>query len=165
MPRSYPRTEADLAHILAQPGYGLAEGAAPTPTLTPPEDREKGVCVALNLPFPPSLNHHWRILTPQRLVTSPASREYFRQVAQLVLLCRQASLPLAGSLELHLDVYPPDRRRRDLDNLGKAVLDALQHAGVYHDDSQIDDLRYVRHAPSVPGYVVATIAVRHGRGA
>ncbi len=37
-----------------------------------------------------------------------------------------------------MDAFPPDRRRRDLDNLLKSVLDALEHAGVYADDSQID---------------------------
>ena len=33
---------------------------------------------------------------------------------------------------------PPDLRKRDLDNLLKQTLDALQHAGIYLDDSQID---------------------------
>jgi len=37
-----------------------------------------------------------------------------------------------------MDAFPPDRRRRDLDNIAKPVLDALEHAGVYLDDSQID---------------------------
>jgi len=37
-----------------------------------------------------------------------------------------------------MDAFPPDRRRRDLDNLLKSVLDALEHAGVYADDSQVD---------------------------
>lgn len=38
----------------------------------------------------------------------------------------------------------PDRRRRDLDNMPKALFDGLTHAGVWTDDSQIDDLRIVR---------------------
>lgn len=32
----------------------------------------------------------------------------------------------------------PDRRRRDLDNILKALFDALTHAGLWLDDSQID---------------------------
>jgi len=47
-------------------------------------------------------------------------------------------------------LHPPDRRRRDLDNAMKALLDSLEHAGVYDDDSQIDDLRIVRGG-IVPG--------------
>lgn len=38
-------------------------------------------------------------------------------------------------------VYPPDKRRRDIDNIPKAVFDALGSNGLYPDDSQIHDLR------------------------
>jgi Holliday junction resolvase RusA-like endonuclease len=43
-----------------------------------------------------------------------------------------------------VEVYVPDRRKRDLDNLHKGILDSLTHAGVWGDDSQIDDLRIYR---------------------
>jgi len=46
--------------------------------------------------------------------------------------------PAGGRIALAMDAFPPDRRRRDLDNIQKPVLDALEHAGVYVDDSQID---------------------------
>jgi crossover junction endodeoxyribonuclease RusA len=39
-----------------------------------------------------------------------------------------------------INVYPPDARKRDLDNLLKCLLDSLQTAKVYEDDSQIDYL-------------------------
>lgn len=47
-------------------------------------------------------------------------------------------------LKVDIIAYPPDKRRRDLDNLLKAPQDSLQHAGVFHDDSQIADLRIRR---------------------
>lgn len=47
------------------------------------------------------------------------------------------ALPIAGHLSVVICAFPPDRRRRDLDNLLKATLDALARAGVYEDDSQI----------------------------
>lgn len=34
----------------------------------------------------------------------------------------------------------PDLRKRDLDNLLKQTLDALQHAGIFKDDGQIDQI-------------------------
>jgi crossover junction endodeoxyribonuclease RusA len=49
-----------------------------------------------------------------------------------------------------MDAFPPDRRRRDLDNTLKAVCDSLAHVGVYEDDSQIDVLT-VRRAQVVAG--------------
>jgi len=35
---------------------------------------------------------------------------------------------------------PPDLRRRDLDNCFKALFDALTHAGIWQDDSQVKQL-------------------------
>ena len=57
--------------------------------------------------------------------------------------------PSGGRIALAMDAFPPDRRRRDLDNLQKPVLDALQHAGVYEEDSQID-LLITRRREVVP---------------
>jgi len=39
-----------------------------------------------------------------------------------------------------INVYPPDDRIRDIDNILKATLDALQFAQVYENDSQIIQL-------------------------
>jgi crossover junction endodeoxyribonuclease RusA len=46
--------------------------------------------------------------------------------------------PSGGRIALDMNAFPPDRRRRDLDNIQKAILDSLEHGGVYEDDSQID---------------------------
>jgi Holliday junction resolvase RusA-like endonuclease len=48
---------------------------------------------------------------------------------------------ITGPIRLEAIVTRPDRRRRDVDNLLKSLLDGLGHAGVYEDDSQIQDLR------------------------
>ncbi len=45
--------------------------------------------------------------------------------------------PLLAGIDLN-ELYPPDKRRRDLDNFdGKALWDALTKAGVWKDDSQV----------------------------
>ncbi len=99
------------------------------------------------LPYPPSVNHYWRRVGFRTLI-SRGGRRYRRDVVALLAAGRAA--PLRGRLELVVHVFPPDGRRRDLDNLQKALCDALQHAGVYADDCQIDRLD-VHRGPVVPG--------------
>ena len=86
------------------------------------------VVIELELPFPPSVNHYYRRVGPRTLL-SREGRRYRERVAAVV--AELGLRPLAGPLEAEVLVFPPDRRRRDLDNLQKAVWDSLQHAGVY----------------------------------
>lgn len=52
--------------------------------------------------------------------------------------------PTSHRVRVEIVVHGPDRRARDIDNLTKAALDALTHAQVWEDDSQIDELHVVR---------------------
>ena len=86
------------------------------------------------LPFPPSLNHYWR-MARGRFYISPAGVAYRKEVCALA--ARWRIQPMGGPLEIEIVAVLPDKRRRDCDNMLKAVLDAMQHAGFYFDDSQI----------------------------
>ncbi len=87
------------------------------------------------LPHPPSVNHYWRRVG-QRTLISREGRRFRREVC--AILAGEKTEPLTGRLEVVIEICPPDRRRRDLDNVQKALLDALEHGGAYEDDSQID---------------------------
>lgn len=102
--------------------------------------------IRIELPWPPSVNRYYRTWRGRMLI-SEHGREYRQQVKQLLgrLDCCQT-----GRLRLHVEFCPPDRRRRDLDNLFKGLLDAMVHGGLMVDDEQIDDLRGVR-GPVVAG--------------
>lgn len=103
--------------------------------------------ITIRLPHPPSLNHYYRRVGPRTLI-SRGGREYRKLVVATI---RGMHLPsLTGRLRVVIWLYPPDRRRRDLDNFQKCLLDSLQHAGVYADDSQIDALEISRCAV-IPG--------------
>ena len=86
------------------------------------------------LPFPPSVNRYYRHVG-YRTLLSREGRQYREAVC--ALLAGRVGQPLSGPLEVQLDLYPPDRRRRDWDNVHKATWDSLQHAGVFSDDNQI----------------------------
>ena len=100
------------------------------------------------LPWPPSLNRYYRNVGGRTLI-SKAGREYRRAVCEIAA---RSNWPRHGAARLRVSVWvqPPDRRRRDLDNISKSVLDALTHAGVWDDDSQIDAL-HIERAVVCPG--------------
>lgn len=95
------------------------------------------MALQFELPFPPSVNHYWRRVGSRTLI-SRGGREFRRRVCASLFAAR--TRPLSGPLTVEIEIFPPDCRRRDLDNLTKALLDALQHGGAYHDDSQIVSL-------------------------
>jgi crossover junction endodeoxyribonuclease RusA len=70
---------------------------------------------------------------------------------------------LTGNLSVQIDLYPPDRRMRDCDNSIKSVLDAMEHAGVYDNDSQIKVLRVEMLASQPPGRAVIRITKLRSR--
>lgn len=96
--------------------------------------------IALDLPWPPSVNRYWRKVG-SRVLISREGRAY-RTAASYALV----GAPRFGRREVRavLRWQAPDKRRRDGDNLLKAVFDALQTGGVVDDDSQIVDFRVIR---------------------
>lgn len=114
--------------------------------------------IIYHLPYPPSLNRYWRHVGARTLL-SQAGRRYRHDVATC---CMQQGIKktLLGRLSVTLNVFVPDRRKRDLDNIPKAILDALEIAKVYVDDSQIDELKLLRCGMKKPGLVIAHISVR-----
>ena len=109
----------------------------------------------IELPWPPSVNTYWRHVGARMLISKPG-RQY-RQSVELAVLIAGGRRNLLGRLSLQIAATPPDNRRRDLDNVLKAPLDALAKSGVYEDDSQIDELVIRRLKPSKPGRLVIEI--------
>ena len=126
---------------------------------------EPGGQLTVALDWPPSVNHYWRHVVIQgqvRVLLSAEGRKY-QQTATRQLFGKP-SFPAHARLDLTILCSAPDRRRYDLDNRVKAVQDALAHAGIYHDDQQIDDLHVIRHPPTPGGQVIVTIRERAGQG-
>jgi len=112
--------------------------------------------VELRLPWPPSVNNAYRSLGVGRVVKTKIAREYFSGVAKEIAAKR---IPSFGKsrLKILIRCHPPDNRRRDLGNLDKVLMDTLENSGLFKDDSQIDNLHYVRRPASPPGFVEITI--------
>lgn len=99
--------------------------------------------IELSLPYPPSVNTYYRHITKGKLAGRTLISEKGREYRETVKAQIGAVDALRGRLALSIVLYPPDRRRRDIDNVLKALLDSLTHAGVWEDDSQIKSLSIV----------------------
>jgi Holliday junction resolvase RusA-like endonuclease len=93
-----------------------------------------GRTLSLDLVIPPSLNGAWCNVPGRGRVRTATYRTWARQaLAAISIQARGASFP--GSFRV--SVLASDReltRRRDVDNLGKALCDTLTKAGIIADD-------------------------------
>lgn len=113
--------------------------------------------IKLTLPWPPSINHAKGIHNNKPYPTD----ELKKFKAEIFVVVReQHKGPGLGKsrLEVHIQAFAPDRRRRDLDNIQKVLLDALQAAGLFDDDEQIDYLSILRGPRFSGGMVQVQIA-------
>lgn len=106
------------------------------------------------LPWPPSVNGYFASVKG-RLILSAKGRAYREAVKWMGAEQKWPSFN-ESRVRVEFEAWVPDRRRRDLDNILKSLCDSLTHAGVWQDDSQIDDLRIYR-APLIGGMVKVNI--------
>lgn len=99
--------------------------------------------VEIELPWPPSVNHYWRHTEKGHYISTEGKK--YRHLVCLYCLNKRNKFGKNDRLSVSISAYPPDKRKRDLDNLFKSLLDSLQYAQVYHDDNQIDQLMIQRH--------------------
>ena len=108
------------------------------------------------LPYPPTVNHYWR-MAGRRMIVSDAGKAYRLSVMLLANFHRLRGAFGSARVAVHLEITMPDRKRRDLDNLPKALLDALTAAGIWDDDQQVDWLLIERKGVTKGGLVRCTI--------
>lgn len=111
----------------------------------------------LDLPFPPSVNHYYKRTRNRAkdMVIGKRGLEYRKAIKDRLALLNIR--PLAGPLSMKLEINPPDKRRRDIDNILKALLDALEHGNAYENDNQIVKLVMEKSYPVPDGRVVVEV--------
>lgn len=105
------------------------------------------------------MNHYWRHENGIHRIAKEGLR--FRQSVQILARAaggKSGRAPqIDGRVAVSVLAWMPDHRRRDLDNLLKATLDALVHAGVIFDDGLVDDLRIRRAGYRLGGAMSVTV--------
>jgi len=105
--------------------------------------------ITYRLPYPPTVNHYWKDAifgkgpgARRGRIRTPKAKAYCEAVVAVVWAEGfPPQLTLTGPLRVEVIYRPPDRRKRDLDNLQKGLLDALGQSQVFVDDNQIWDFR------------------------
>lgn len=88
-------------------------------------------------PWPPTINNYWAQIYG-RVLLSKKGRIYRSEIIKQILI--QGKLKLTGNIKVSVKMYPPDNRKRDIDNPVKCLLDSMQHGGLFDDDNQIKKL-------------------------
>lgn len=119
----------------------------------------------LTLPFPPSVNTYWRApnsgpLKGRHLISAKGRAYQSAACAAIVEQLRRLPKPTTAPAAVEILLFPPDARRRDIDNYNKALFDALTHAGVWEDDSQVKRM-LVEWGPQVAGGRVEITITTH----
>ena len=98
----------------------------------------------LTIPFPPTLNHN----IGRRGGRYFQSGEYKSSAGRIFMWRRRKAVPMNWSKESRYSVVVEliynTRRRYDVDNRVKPILDALTRAGTWNDDAQVDEILVVR---------------------
>jgi crossover junction endodeoxyribonuclease RusA len=99
--------------------------------------------VVLELPGRPVAKERPRFNKKTGRVFTPKRTRDFEGLIQLAALSQRVA-PLEGDLEMEVCLYLPDKRRRDLDNLLKTLMDG-GNGCLYHDDSQVTRIVVEKH--------------------
>lgn len=125
--------------------------------------------IELELPFPPSVNHYKKIgrlvrtakgKLYQKRVNSNQTKQFYIDVFVIVNNLKSkegVSFFERATISVEIDIYPPDKRKYDIDNSCKVLLDSLQKANVYQDDNQIARLLIQRKEIKKEGKVLVRI--------
>tara|TARA_R110000787_G_scaffold118840_1_gene229772 strand:+ start:193 stop:573 length:381 start_codon:yes stop_codon:yes gene_type:complete len=98
--------------------------------------------IRLELPYPPSVNSYWLANGHRRYISKEGVA--FTQAVDFIVKQSGAKSFEEKKVAISVMIHPRSRRKFDLDNTLKAILDALMKAGMYNDDSQIEYIEIAR---------------------
>ena len=95
--------------------------------------------------LPPSVNAMYRTGRGAQRYKKPEVAEWQDEVASIMRQAWDKPRPYTGDVEVHILFTVGNKRRWDVDNRLKALLDCLAHGGVIKDDTQISGIVALRN--------------------
>jgi crossover junction endodeoxyribonuclease RusA len=112
------------------------------------------MAITITLPWPPSVNRIWRH-SGKKVYRDPKYMEWRKQAGWQMKLNGSYNR-LDGYFSATLVLSPPDKRRRDLDNVIKPIFDLLQDLQWIKNDYLCEDL-HVKWNRTLPVGVIVTL--------
>jgi len=110
---------------------------------------------SIELSWPPSMNSYW-LRSKHGMYLSKRGRDY-KLESETKIMGKSGFYFGKARLSFCVKAYQPDKRKRDLDNILKPLIDVFNKI-VFDDDSQIDYISIERkHDGSKKGVVLVTI--------
>lgn len=107
------------------------------------------VPIYLTLPYPPSVNGIWRGGKGGRHFLSPKYKAWKTEAAYVAR--SQTTARISGPFAIQINAVRPDKRRRDLDNILKTLMDLVVFCGITDDDSECQyiEMRWAEKGPPI----------------
>lgn len=114
----------------------------------------------IELPYPHSVNHiYGYVALGRNKLKKYLTKEYKKYREQVARAIVDSGLPqITGAIALRIYIYTPDRKKRDLDNVNKALFDSCTEGKLWDDDSFVvysESFKY--YDPDKQGRVVLKI--------
>lgn len=98
----------------------------------------------LEIPLPPSVNNYWISSRGKHKFLSDKARKFREDV--IIILKDKGLYELNNNqrIKYTCELHFKDKRKRDIDNFHKGILDSLTASKVILDDSQVDIMKVYR---------------------
>ena len=117
----------------------------------------------LQLPWPPTVNSYYGGGTHGRRYVTHKGKAFCERVVDI---CEQHNVQqITHGVAVIARMHPPDKRKRDVDNYWKALLDAMTAGRVWDDDSRVRLQVGEMLEPVRGGLVVVTVTDYDGDAA
>ena len=115
----------------------------------PDQGRKRLGKTIIELPYPPSVNRIWRVGKNKRVYKDPAYTKWI-EVCQYMIFAKK-TVPVLGNYRLLIEAKKPDKRKRDIDNIIKAISDVLETCGIVENDCYCQEVtaRWVKNGPEL----------------